>query len=109
MPEESTTPDLVELTRGIIEAANQRDFDAVMSFFAPDSVWDTSPLGIGMFEGPRAIRASFDGWNDAYDEHEVRGLEILALGHGVVYALVREDGRVKGSDQRVEARVAWVG
>jgi hypothetical protein len=29
MPEESTTPDLVELTRGLFEAADRRDFDAI--------------------------------------------------------------------------------
>ena len=37
MSEESTTPDLVELTRLAFEAVNQRDIDAVMSFFAPDA------------------------------------------------------------------------
>jgi hypothetical protein len=32
MPEESTTPDLVERVGRLFEAANRRDFDAVMSF-----------------------------------------------------------------------------
>jgi ketosteroid isomerase-like protein len=40
MPEESTTPDPVELTRLAFEAVNQRDIDAVMGFFAPDAVFD---------------------------------------------------------------------
>jgi len=58
MPEESTTPDLVELTRRNFEAANRRDFDAVLSFFAPDAVWDASlsGVGIGTFEGSAAVR-----------------------------------------------------
>jgi hypothetical protein len=38
MPDESTTPDLVELTRRAIEAAGRRDFDAAMSFYTGDSV-----------------------------------------------------------------------
>jgi len=38
VPEESTTPDLVELVRRLDEAANRLDFDAAMSFYAPDAV-----------------------------------------------------------------------
>ena len=53
MSEESTTPDLVELTRGRVEAANRRDFDAMVSFFAPDAVWDLSPMGLGDLRGRR--------------------------------------------------------
>ena len=41
MPEESTTPDLVELTRRLLEAVNRRDFDAAMGFFATDAVWES--------------------------------------------------------------------
>jgi hypothetical protein len=35
MPEEATTPDLVELVR-VVEAAHRRDFDAAESFFSDD-------------------------------------------------------------------------
>jgi ketosteroid isomerase-like protein len=38
MPEESTTPDLEELWRRLLDALNSRDFDAVMNFYAPDAV-----------------------------------------------------------------------
>jgi hypothetical protein len=34
MSKESTTPDVVELTRRSLEAANRRDVDAILSFFA---------------------------------------------------------------------------
>ena len=50
MSEESTTPDLAELTRLAFEAVNQRDIDAVMSFFAPDAVLDGRAAG-GLYEG----------------------------------------------------------
>src|SRR2546428_11330389 len=40
MPEEFTTPDLVELTRRTIEAANRHDLCAGMQFQAPDPAWD---------------------------------------------------------------------
>jgi hypothetical protein len=38
MPEESTSPDLVELNRRFVEAWNRRDVEAVMNSFAPDAV-----------------------------------------------------------------------
>ena len=34
--EESTTPDLVELTRGAFEAVNRRDLDALMQMLEDD-------------------------------------------------------------------------
>jgi hypothetical protein len=55
-PEESTTPDLVEDTRGLLQAADRGDFGASLRFYAPDSVWDMSPWGMGTHEGPAAIR-----------------------------------------------------
>src|SRR5450759_4382210 len=65
MAEESTTPDLVELARRSIEAGSSGDFDAMLSFFAPDGVWDMSPLGMGRFEGRTPIRAFLADWHGA--------------------------------------------
>jgi hypothetical protein len=53
MSQESTTPDLVELTRRAFEAANRRDLDAVSSFFASDTVfearrWNNLPRASGV-------------------------------------------------------------
>jgi ketosteroid isomerase-like protein len=52
--EESTTPDLDEVQRLGVEAVNRRDFDAMLSFFAPTAVWDLSPIGLGAYEGQAA-------------------------------------------------------
>ena len=51
MSEESTTPDLVEHVRRSFAPINARDIEATMSFYAPDSVWDMSILGVGVYEG----------------------------------------------------------
>lgn len=51
MPEESTTADLVELRRRSIEAGSSGDPHAIVSFFAPDAVWDLTPVGLGTFQG----------------------------------------------------------
>jgi hypothetical protein len=54
MSEKSATPDLVELVRGILAAANREDWDAILAYYASDAVWDTE--GMGTFEGPSAER-----------------------------------------------------
>src|SRR5664279_1327080 len=52
MPEESTTPDSVELTRTFYETMDRDwDFDALAGFFAPDAVWDLSESHLGSYEG----------------------------------------------------------
>jgi hypothetical protein len=53
--EESTTPDLIELTRQGIDATNRRDLDALMSLYAPDAAWESLD-GLGVFEGATAVR-----------------------------------------------------
>jgi hypothetical protein len=45
MPEEFATPDLVELARLGYAASGCGDIDAIVSPYAPDAVWDVSPLG----------------------------------------------------------------
>jgi ketosteroid isomerase-like protein len=106
MSEESTTPDLVELTRRATEATNRRDLDAVMSFYRPDSVWETH--GMGTFEGLTATRGFFEDWIGAYEEYEIEAEEILDLGNGVVLAVVRQGGRPAGSSGDVRLRYAEV-
>jgi hypothetical protein len=46
--EESTIPDLVERRQRLTGAANRRDLDAIMAFYAPDRVYDMSPIGKGV-------------------------------------------------------------
>ena len=108
MSEESTTPDLVELARRSLEAANHRDFDAMLSFWSPDPVWDVSPMGLGVYEGPAAIRGFFEDWIGAYEEWEIEPEEILDLGNGVVLAVLLQSARPAGSDGHVRLRYAAV-
>ena len=107
MPEESATPDLVERSREMLEAANRGDFDAVISFFAPDAVWE-SWMGGDRFEGRAAIRERVEEWLGVFEDLEFKIEEILDLGRGVVFAVVRQDARPIGSAARVSTREAWV-
>jgi ketosteroid isomerase-like protein len=89
MSEESTTPDVVELTRHVLEAANRHDLDALMGSYAPDAVWDLSDAGIGTFEGVAAIRSFVEDWWGTWGDHLMEVEEILDLGHGVVFSPIR--------------------
>jgi hypothetical protein len=80
MAEESTTPDLVALTRRQFDAVNRRDMDAAMSRFPPDGVYDTSP----------------------------DGLDVLDLGHGIVFSLVRQTARPAKGTGHLQRREAYV-
>jgi len=107
MPEESTTPDLVELARRATEAANRRDFDVLMSLFAPDALWESPPLGTS-FEGRAAIRGFAEDWMGAYAEWRAEAEELFDLGSGVILAIVRQSGRPVGTVGRIEQREGWV-
>jgi ketosteroid isomerase-like protein len=60
MPDEPRTPDLVELWREAYRAGERFDPDGVMAFYAPDAVYDMSPMGMGTFEGREAIRGHIE-------------------------------------------------
>ena len=105
MAEESTTQDLVELMRLAFEAANQRDIDGVMNFFAPDAVYQGR---IGeLYEDRAAIRASFGDWFGSFAELRMEVEEFVVLDDGVVLAVVTQEGRPVGVDGRVHQREGW--
>jgi ketosteroid isomerase-like protein len=107
MSGEFTTRHLVELVRRFLEAASRGDFDAMLSFFAPNAVWDTLG-GLGTFEGHGAIRGFWDDWYSTYEEFEIRPEEILDLGNGVTFAVLVQKGRPVGSSGEVRHRNAGV-
>jgi uncharacterized protein (TIGR02246 family) len=107
MSEESATPDLPDVWRRSVEAAKSRDVDAVMSFFAPDAVWEAM-AGLGTHKGTAEIRRFFEDWLGAYEEFEVEPEEILDLGNGVAFVVLVQRGRPVGSTGRVQLRYATV-
>jgi len=107
MPEESTTPDLVELVNQWGEAANRRDFDAAESFYAPDAVLRGAEL-VGTFEGAAAIRGLFDEMASAYEELHGEAEEIIDLGHGVTFGAIIVTGHPVGSSAEIRFRFASV-
>jgi hypothetical protein len=109
MPEEdTTTPDLVELTRRAIECGARGEVDDAMSFYGPDPVWDLSPTGLGTYQGLAAIHGLNEDWLGAYAELEVQIGDILDLGHSVTLAIAHMTGRPAGSSAQVQLEYASV-
>jgi hypothetical protein len=112
MPEDSTTPDLVELARRQLDAVNRRDLDALMTPIAPDAVYDTAPSGMGVYQGHAAIRAFLQGYWDCFEELRFELDEALDLGNGVTFLVNRQVARPVGSTAYVRIReghvIQWV-
>src|SRR5436190_3522882 len=108
MPDESTTPDLIEHTRRSMEAWNSGDFDGAMSMFSPNSVWDATGRGVGVYEGHAAIRAYLVEWTGILDDLQFELEEIVELGHGIIFAVALTSGRMKGSSGELDMRWAVV-
>jgi ketosteroid isomerase-like protein len=99
---------LVELAGRQLEAANRHDLDAFMSVFSPDAVYDASREGLGVYEGPAAIRGLIGGWWDAFDDLRLTPEEILDLGNGVLFAAIHHDARPVGSAAHIDTQQAYV-
>jgi ketosteroid isomerase-like protein len=104
MSRDQSTAGALELTRRSFRAANSGDFDAMMSFYGPDSVFDMAPWGLGTHVGLEAIRAFFEDWIGGFDEFDMRLEEARDLGHGVVYAVACQDARPAGGSAYLRLR-----
>jgi ketosteroid isomerase-like protein len=106
--EASRIDDSFKPLRRIVEAYRRGDLETHMRSYAPDAVLDLSARGLGSFEGRAAIE-SF--WRDYYRSFEDLSFELeeaIDLGHGVMFAVVRQDARPAESLGRVQTREAWV-
>jgi hypothetical protein len=98
MSEEANASHLVHLTRELIEA---QGVDATIRFYGPDSVFDLSDLGAGVFAGHAAIRGFHVDWLAPYEEAKDEPEEVIDVGNGVVFAVVRGNARPDGSPRHV--------
>jgi ketosteroid isomerase-like protein len=105
MPEESTAPDLEQLSQRLVDACNRRDFDAAASIFTTGAVWDR---GLEVFEGRKAIRIGLEDWIGVYDDFEQVVQEFRDFGGGVGFGVFLQRGRLRGSGGFLELRYANV-
>ena len=109
MSEESPTPNPVELTRDTAEAANRRDVDGLLAFYAPDALVDGMRTVGSLWRGRAAIRGFVEDWMGAYEEMDWAPEEDpVDLGNGVVFARVRQAGRLVASTGYIRQCEGWV-
>jgi ketosteroid isomerase-like protein len=112
--EESTTPDLEEAVRRALEAFNRRDFDAALSLYAPDAVWEFAPLGFGVVVegGPlmthEAMRKFWEDLTKSFEDLEYKSEDFHDLGGSVTFGVLVQRTRPHGSDGFVETRIGVV-
>jgi ketosteroid isomerase-like protein len=102
------TSTALEQTHRSFEAADSGDFDWMISFYGPESIFDMSPWGLGTYIGTSAIRAFFEDWIGAFDEFEMKLEEAVDLGHGVTFAVADQDAISAGAPGRLRLRHAAV-
>jgi ketosteroid isomerase-like protein len=104
MSEENASTDVLELTRRTFAAANSHDYDAMMAFYGPDSVWDVAPSGLGTYTGEPAIRSFFENWIGAIESWSLEILELRDLGNGVVLVISVQTGFSSGGGPQIRLR-----
>ena len=107
MSQKSESPDLVALTRQSMEATNRGEFDARVTRFATDAVFDVSSVGLGCFKGSHAVLGYLSDWVSAYDVQEMREWRGEHLGDGVVFVEVLFESRPRDSQSDVRERWAF--
>jgi ketosteroid isomerase-like protein len=104
MSEESTTPDLVALTRRGYEALSAGDLDQALRLLTHDAVVDmTRTVGV-VVHGRDALRAFQEDWLAGYDEVVPAAEEIVDAGNGVAFVRVLQTARPKGTAGHVTQR-----
>jgi ketosteroid isomerase-like protein len=102
------TASAIELTRRLFESANGGDFDAMMRFYGPDSVWDVSGWGLGSHAGLVSIRAFFGDWIGGFERWEVELEELLDVGGGRVFLVACQYARLARTRGHFQLRYAAV-
>ena len=108
MPEESTTPEKVELVQRVVDAVNARDFDAVQSAYTRRAVLEIWELDAATFEGRVAIRAFYEERAGTFPDCNQEAQEIRDLGDGVALAVIAQTGHPADSTGWVQQRYAAV-
>jgi len=100
----------VELVRRSYAAVANREWDAAMEAYAPDTVWDDSDLRPegAVRRGADAMRAEMRAWFGTWTDYSWDLERLIDAGDGVVVVIGHERGRGKGSGVMMDQRVGMV-
>jgi ketosteroid isomerase-like protein len=107
MSRESGVSDLLERSRRLFAAGMRADVDGLLSFYEPDVVIEMPDMGL-TFEGLAEIRRFYEDFFGLYEDLESELEELLDLGNGITFAVIRNHGRPVGSTAEVQQRGAWI-
>jgi ketosteroid isomerase-like protein len=113
MSNEPPSVSALELTRRAYESGEGGDFDAMMSFYSADCVWDVSSWGLGTHTGLVRVRHFLEDWIGSFVEYELEVEAMREVGNGVVYVVATQHARPRSSRARLHLRsgsvFVWVG
>jgi ketosteroid isomerase-like protein len=94
----------VELVKRAYEAFNPGDLEPDLEFIDPDVEFDvsrTNPEG-GVYRGIEGFAELMSQWLGTWDDYSLELLELIDAGEGGVVAVMREKGKIKGSESWTE-------
>jgi ketosteroid isomerase-like protein len=101
--------DAVETVRGVLDAYNARDLEAMMAHFSTDVVWHTTPgfLWPGPYRGRDAVRGLFEHWWQGWDTGRADPTDLDAEDERVMLS-ADVHGRSAGDGSDVHVKLNWV-
>jgi ketosteroid isomerase-like protein len=109
MPEESTTPDLVELVRRLYEARKARDADTYFRLLAPNVVHrPITTFTTKEYRGRDQVWAFREEWDDTWGDDFHHEVETIRDYGAAVIALIRFSGHAKASGVEIRGGVFQV-
>jgi len=95
----------IDVGRGLIEAVNRGDLDALVDVYAPDAVFET--LLLGTHHGNEAIRWIYEENQKTLSGYDVVPVELIDIGDKVV-AVAQAVGAGPASEIAVDEPFAFV-
>lgn len=96
----------IDSIRNAFDAVKCGDWDRATRFLAPGAVWESE--GFGSFQGRAAIRDFWQDWIGSFDQFEVEFEDVVDVGSGVLFVVLRLTGRPLEATGTVQSRQGWI-
>jgi len=93
-----------------IEAFNEAGVEAALPYLHPEIEWVAPPewLEDRLYEGHDGIRRLSAYWTQLFDEYTLVPDRVIEAGEGRVVILLQQQGRIRGSGDRVESPLGYL-
>src|SRR3954452_19436209 len=97
----------VEIVRACLEAAEQGEADAALSYYSEEVVWFNRPPEVGPYHGREGVVTAILGFAEHFDDYWFEADRLIDAGNQVVL-LWRQGGTGKSSGASIEEQGATV-